>query len=76
MGMKGQVLVQYKTMSAEDQATFRRWLRLNVVVGFIIATGLVAMAVVGTTDQSTTNTVTVAAGKVATTHIQPNGKRP
>jgi hypothetical protein len=63
MGMKGQVLVQYQTMSPQDQATFRRWLRLNAVVGFLIAAGLVTMVVVGNTDQSATSTVTVAAGK-------------
>jgi hypothetical protein len=47
MGSKGQILVQFRTMSPEDQATFRRWLRLNAVVGSILAAGLVAMALVG-----------------------------
>jgi hypothetical protein len=47
MGSKGQILLQYRTMSPQDQATFRRWLRLNAVVGSILAAGLVAMALVG-----------------------------
>jgi hypothetical protein len=47
MGSKGQILVQYRTMSPEDQATFRRWLRLNAVVGSILSAGLIAMALFG-----------------------------
>jgi hypothetical protein len=34
-------------LSPQDQATFRRWLRLNAVVGAILAAGLLAMALVG-----------------------------
>ena len=65
MGSHGQILAQYKTMSSEDQATFHRWVRLNAVLGSIMAAGLLAMALVGNIDQSA-NTVTAGtAGKVA-----------
>jgi hypothetical protein len=33
MGSNGNILLQYRTMCPQDQATFRRWLRLNAVVG-------------------------------------------
>jgi hypothetical protein len=41
---KGGILRQYKDMSTEDRRTFDRWLKANVVIGSIIAAGLVAMA--------------------------------
>jgi hypothetical protein len=47
MGSKGRILLQYRTMSAQDQDTFCRWLRLNVLFGSIVATGLVAMVLLG-----------------------------
>jgi hypothetical protein len=67
MGSKGQILVQFRTMSPEDQATFRHWLRLNAVVGSILAAGLVAMALVGSNaDRSGTEiAASGASGKVA-----------
>ena len=67
MGSKGQILDQYRTLSSQDQATFRRWLRLNVVVGSILTAGLVAMALVGSNaDRSGTETAgTATSGKVA-----------
>jgi hypothetical protein len=40
-------MIQYRTMSPQDQATFRRWLRLNAVAGSVLAAGLIAMALVG-----------------------------
>ena len=63
MGSQGQFLAQYRTMSPDDQVTFRRWVRLNAVVGAIMAVGLVAMALVGNIDQSAVTAGT--AGKVA-----------
>jgi hypothetical protein len=67
MGSKGQILLQYRTMSPQDQATFRRWLRLNAVVGSIVAAGLVAMALAGSNpDQSGTEiAANSTGGKVA-----------
>ena len=44
---KGQVLQQYRTMSAEDRHTFDRWLKANAVLGSIVAGGLFAMAMAG-----------------------------
>ena len=35
-----------KMLSRDDQRTFDRWLSDNMIVGFILAVGLVAMAVV------------------------------
>jgi hypothetical protein len=72
MGSKGQILVQYKTLSSQDQATFRRWLRLNAVAGFILTAGLVAMALVGSNaDRSGTEiAATATSGKVAA-YAQP-----
>jgi hypothetical protein len=44
---EGNVAWDYRTMSAEDRRTFHRWLKLNATAGLIIASGLVAMAWVG-----------------------------
>jgi hypothetical protein len=44
---KGDILRQYKDMSGEDQRTFDRWLKANLVIGSIIAAGIVAMALAG-----------------------------
>jgi hypothetical protein len=67
MGSNGQTLLQYRTMSSEDQATFRRWLRQNAVVGSILAVGLVVMALIGSNaDRSGTEiAASGASGKVA-----------
>jgi hypothetical protein len=43
----GKILEQYRTQFPDDQATFNRWLRANVVIGSIIAIGVIAMAVAG-----------------------------
>ena len=54
MGSNRQVLLQYRTMSPQDQATFRGW-RLNTAVGSILVAGLVVMALVASNvDQSGT----------------------
>jgi hypothetical protein len=45
---KGDILLRhYKDMSAEDQRTFDRWLKANLVIGSIVAAGIVAMALAG-----------------------------
>jgi hypothetical protein len=41
---KGDLIGQYKTMSAQDQRTFDRWLSANLVLGSAIAAGLLFMA--------------------------------
>jgi hypothetical protein len=45
----GYFVRQYRTMSPEDRRTFDRWLKANAVVGSIIAAGLFAMALAGST---------------------------
>jgi hypothetical protein len=44
---KGEMLAYYKTMSAADQRNFDRWLKANMVIGSIVAVGLLAMALAG-----------------------------
>jgi hypothetical protein len=75
MGSKGQILIQYRTMSPQDQATFRRWLRLNAVVGSILTAGLVAMALVGSGAPRPGEEVVAGGttGKLAA-HGVPNGR--
>ena len=41
------ISLHYRAMSAEDRRTFDRWLKANVAAGLIIASGLVAMAWIG-----------------------------
>jgi hypothetical protein len=76
MGSKGQILVQYRTMSPEDQATFRRWLRLNAVVGSILAAGLVGMALVGSNaERPGTEIAAGTNGKVAAYALPTRGSQ-
>ena len=35
---------RYKDLSSDDQRTFRRWARVDVVIGVILVAGLFAMA--------------------------------
>jgi hypothetical protein len=45
---KGKIVVeQYRHLSSDERAAFRRWLMANAVVGSILAIGIVAMAVAG-----------------------------
>jgi hypothetical protein len=46
---KGEIIGQYKTMSAQDQRTFDRWLKANLVIGSAISAGLLFMAFGGPT---------------------------
>ena len=41
---KGDILLSYRHMSPEDQRTFNRWLKVNLVLSSIFASGLLAMA--------------------------------
>jgi hypothetical protein len=43
--MRGEIINQYQKLNSEDQKTFRRWLWANTVVGAILLTGLIAVAV-------------------------------
>ena len=44
---KGRTAFYYRRLSPEDQRTFDRWLKANAIVGAILATGLIAMALTG-----------------------------
>jgi hypothetical protein len=43
--MRGEFINEYQKLNSEDQKTFRRWLWANTVVGVILLTGLIALAV-------------------------------
>jgi hypothetical protein len=43
--MRGEFINEYQKLNSEDQKTFRRWLWVNAVVGAILLTGLIALAV-------------------------------
>jgi len=70
-------LIQYRNLSPQDQATFRRWLWLNTVVGAILAVGLLAMALVGSNaDRSQTEVAAGAAAGEAHANVLPNRLSP
>ena len=48
--MRGEIINEYQKLNSEDQKAFRRWLWVNAVVGAILLTGLIALALQG--DQS------------------------
>ena len=75
MGSKGQGLLQYKTMSPQDQITFRRWLGLNAVVGFVMAVGLVAMALAGSnSSRSAMHAAAAGQTETVTAYALPRAK--
>jgi hypothetical protein len=43
--MRGEFMNECQKLNSEDQKTFRRWLLVNAVVGAILLTGLIALAV-------------------------------
>ena len=43
--MRGEFINEYQKLNSEDQKAFRRWLWANAVVGAILLTGLIALAV-------------------------------
>ena len=43
--MRGEIINEYQKLNSEDQKTLRRWLWINAVVGAILLTGLIALAV-------------------------------
>ena len=45
--MRGEFINEYQKLNSEDQKTFRRWLWANTVVGAILLTGLIALALQG-----------------------------
>jgi hypothetical protein len=43
--MRGEIINEYQKLNSEDQKTLRRWLWVNALVGAILLTGLIALAV-------------------------------
>ena len=66
---KGDLIGQYKTMSADDQRTFERWLKVNLVAGSAIVAGLLFMAFGG--PDLVTPSVAVAKSKPAAESTTP-----
>ena len=59
--MRGETIGEYQKLNSEDQKTFRRWLWANAVVGALLLTGLIALALQGgetglTAQNATTHT--------------------
>jgi len=62
--MRGEFINEYRRLNSEDQKAFRRWLWANTVVGALLLTGLIALAVKLPGDQSG------ATAQNAATHAQ------
>ena len=45
--MRGEIINEYERLNSKDQIAFRRWLWANTVVGAILLTGLIAVALQG-----------------------------
>jgi hypothetical protein len=73
MGSRQQMLLQYKKMSPQEQDAFSRWLRLNAVLGSMIAMGLVAMALAGSIDSRPGDEI-AASGTTLAAHALPGGR--
>ena len=54
---------RYKDLTSDDQRTFRRWARVDAVIGVILVAGLFAMAAVATTALRPEYDSTVGRGK-------------
>ena len=50
--MRGEIINAYQRLNSEDQKAFRHWLWANAVVGAVLLTGLIALALTGPSDQS------------------------
>ena len=50
--MRGEFINEYQKLNSEDQKAFRRWLWANAVVGAILLTGLIVLALKLPGDQS------------------------
>jgi hypothetical protein len=60
--MRGEILNEDQRLNSKDQKAFRRWLWANAVVGAILLTGLIAVALQGDESGGTAQN--------ATTHTQ------
>ena len=50
--MRGEIIYEYQKLNSEDQRAFRRWLWANMVVGAILLTGVIALAIQVPDEQS------------------------
>jgi hypothetical protein len=62
---KGEIARYYKFMSPADQRTFDRWLKANAIVGLVLTTGIVAMAIGGSKARDAAVADNTASGCVA-----------
>ena len=57
--MRGEIIYEYRRLNWEDQKAFRRFLWANTVVGAILLTGLIAVALQGDESGATAQNATI-----------------
>ena len=57
--MRGEIIYEYRRLNSEDQKAFRRFLWANTVVGAILLTGLIAVALQGDESGATAQNATI-----------------
>jgi hypothetical protein len=57
--MRGEIINEYQKLDSADQKAFRRWLWANAVVGAILLTGLIALALQGDESGATAQNATM-----------------
>ena len=57
--MRGEIIYEYRRLNSEDQKAFRRFLWANTVVGAILLTGLIAVALQGDESGATAQNATM-----------------
>ena len=57
--MRGEIIYEYRRLNWEDQKAFRRFLWANTVVGAILLTGLIAVALQGDESGATAQNSTM-----------------
>ena len=57
--MRGEIIYEYQRLNSEDQKAIRRFLWANTVVGAILLTGLIAVALQGDESGATAQNATI-----------------
>jgi hypothetical protein len=57
--MRGEIINEYQKLNSKDQKAFHRWLWANAVVGAILLTGLIAVALQGDESRATAQNATM-----------------
>jgi hypothetical protein len=57
--MREEIIYEYQRLNSEDQKAFRRFLWANTVVGAILLTGLIAVALQGDESGATAQNATI-----------------